>query len=163
MNAMGGNGISMGHNDTFQCIANRRRLTVPRTIRPRMFTSNHYTTGTKFYAQTTHLIIPELLCHVEGGTWDKLTQGRAGAGEQVCARSAAGAARPVGQKRGRVQHGKLKAAGVQFVAVDQKARSLMPRLRCAPSTARKFGDLMASASTRSSKASALHSKGPSGS
>jgi TRAP-type C4-dicarboxylate transport system substrate-binding protein len=40
---------------------------------PSMFTSNHYTTGTKFYTQTNHLIIPELLV-MSKVAWDKLTR-----------------------------------------------------------------------------------------
>jgi TRAP-type C4-dicarboxylate transport system substrate-binding protein len=37
-----------------------------------LFTSNQYSTGVKYYTQTTHLIIPEIFV-MSKVTWDKMT------------------------------------------------------------------------------------------
>jgi TRAP-type C4-dicarboxylate transport system substrate-binding protein len=39
---------------------------------PSFFTANHHTTGAKFYSQTNHLIIPEILV-MSKVAWDRLT------------------------------------------------------------------------------------------
>jgi TRAP-type C4-dicarboxylate transport system substrate-binding protein len=60
MNAMGGNGISMGYGEVFSALQTGV-IDGAENNPPSLFTSNHYTAGTKFYAQTNHLIIPEIL------------------------------------------------------------------------------------------------------
>jgi TRAP-type C4-dicarboxylate transport system substrate-binding protein len=57
MNAMGGNGIAMGYGEVFSALQTNV-IDGAENNPPSLFTSNHYTTGTKFYAQTNHLIIP---------------------------------------------------------------------------------------------------------
>jgi tripartite ATP-independent transporter DctP family solute receptor len=71
MNAMGGNGISMGFGEVFTALQTGV-VDGAENNPPSMLTSNHYTTGAKYYAQTNHLIIPELLV-MSKVTWDKLT------------------------------------------------------------------------------------------
>ena len=70
MNAMGGNGISMGYGEVFTALQTGV-LDGAENNSPSYFTSNHFSTGAKYYSQTNHLIIPELLV-VSKATWDKL-------------------------------------------------------------------------------------------
>ena len=85
---------------------------------PSFFTSNHYTTGTKFYAQTNHLIIPELLV-MSKVTWDKLTPADQTLVKKV-AREAQMEQRVLWDKSVAEYTEKLKTSGVEFVQVDQK-------------------------------------------
>ena len=68
MNAMGGNGISMGYGEVFTALQTGV-LDGAENNSPSYFTSNHFSTGAKYYSQTNHLIIPELLV-VSKATWD---------------------------------------------------------------------------------------------
>ena len=72
MNAMGGNGISMGYGEVFTALQTGV-VDGAENNAPSYFTSNHYNTGAKYYTQTNHLIIPELLV-VSKATWDKLSK-----------------------------------------------------------------------------------------
>ena len=85
---------------------------------PTLFTSNQYTT-VKYYTQTNHLIIPEIFV-MSKVTWDKLSPGRTGAGEEVLARGADGAARRCGTRASPSTRAKLKAAGIEFIDIDNK-------------------------------------------
>ncbi|MEP6559091.1 MAG: TRAP transporter substrate-binding protein, partial [Burkholderiales bacterium] len=60
MNALGGNGISMSYSEVFSALQTGV-IDGAENNPPSMFTANHFTTGAKYYAQTNHLIIPELL------------------------------------------------------------------------------------------------------
>ncbi len=71
MNAMGGNGISMGYGEVFTALQTGV-VDGAENNAPSYFTSNHYSTGAKYYTQTHHLIIPEILV-VSRVTWDKLS------------------------------------------------------------------------------------------
>jgi len=71
MNAMGGNGISMSYTEVYSALQTGV-VDGAENNPPSLFTSNHYTTGTKYYAQTNHLIIPELLV-MSKVSWAKLT------------------------------------------------------------------------------------------
>ena len=117
MNAMGGNGISMGYGEVFSALQTGV-LDGAENNPPSMFTSNHYNAGTKYYAQTNHLIIPEIFV-MSRITWDKLS-----AGEQASlkkfSREAQMEQRALWDKSVAEYSAKLKAAGVEFVAVDQK-------------------------------------------
>jgi tripartite ATP-independent transporter DctP family solute receptor len=97
MNAMGGNGISMGHTEVFSALQTGV-IDGAENNPPTLFTSNQYTAGIKYYTQTHHLIIPEIFV-MSKVSWDP---GRPGTGEEVLARGAARAARAVGQERGRL-------------------------------------------------------------
>jgi tripartite ATP-independent transporter DctP family solute receptor len=117
MNAMGGNGISMAYGEVFSALQTGV-IDGAENNPPSMFTSNHYTTGTKYYAQTNHLIIPEILV-MSKVAWDKLSADDKALMKKV-AREAQMEQRNLWDKSVADYSGKLKAAGVEFVAVDQK-------------------------------------------
>jgi tripartite ATP-independent transporter DctP family solute receptor len=117
MNAMGGNGISMAYGEVFSALQTGV-IDGAENNPPSMFTSNHYTTGTKYYAQTNHLIIPEILV-MSKVSWDKLSADDKALMKKV-AREAQMEQRALWDKSVADYSGKLKAAGVEFVAVDQK-------------------------------------------
>ncbi len=138
MNAMGGNGISMAYGEVFSALQTGV-IDGAENNPPSMFTSNHYTTGTKYYAQTNHLIIPELLV-MSKVAWDKLTPADQALVKKL-GREAQLEQRGLWDKSVEEYSGKLKAAGVEFVAVDQK----LFFDATAPVRAKygaKFGDLM---------------------
>lgn len=117
MNAMGGNGIAMGYGEVFTAIQTGV-LDGAENNSPSYLTSNHYTTGAKYYSQTNHLIIPELLV-VSKATWDKLkpedqallrTYGKEAQAEQ----------RVLWDQSVAEANTKLKAAGVEFIDIDNK-------------------------------------------
>ena len=117
MSAMGGNGISMAYGEVFSALQTGV-IDGAENNPPSMFTSNHYTTGTKYYAQTNHLIIPEILV-MSKVTWDKLSADDKALMKKV-AREAQMEQRSLWDKSVADYSGKLKAAGVEFVTVDQK-------------------------------------------
>jgi tripartite ATP-independent transporter DctP family solute receptor len=117
MNAMGGNGISMSYGEVFSALQTGV-IDGAENNPPSFFTSNHYTTGTKYYAQTNHLIIPELLV-MSKVTWDKLTPADQTLMKKV-AREAQMEQRVLWDKSVAEYTEKLKAAGIEFVQVDQK-------------------------------------------
>ncbi len=117
MNALGGNGIAMGYSEVYTALQTGV-IDGAENNPPSMFTSNHYTTGAKYYAQTHHLIIPEILV-MSKAAWDKLTPE-----EQVAmkkfGREAQMEQRALWDKSVADYSAKLKAAGVEFIEVDQK-------------------------------------------
>ena len=117
MNAMGGNGITMGHNETFSALQTNV-VDGAENNPPTLFTANHYTTGVKFYTQTSHLIIPEIFV-MSKVTWDKMSKD-----DQTqlmkFAREAQLEQRALWDKSVAEYSDKLKAAGIQFVAIDKK-------------------------------------------
>jgi tripartite ATP-independent transporter DctP family solute receptor len=117
MNAMGGNGISMAYGEVFSALQTGV-IDGAENNPPSMFTSNHYTAGAKYYAQTNHLIIPELLV-MSKVTWDKLTPADQALVKKL-GREAQLEQRVLWDKSVEDYSAKLKAAGVEFVPVDQK-------------------------------------------
>ena len=117
MNAMGGNGISMAYGEVFSALQTGV-IDGAENNPPSFFTSNHYTTGMKYYAQTNHLIIPELLV-MSKVTWDKLSPEDHTLVKKL-AREAQMEQRVLWDKSVADYTTKLKAAGVEFVPVDQK-------------------------------------------
>ncbi|HRH04523.1 MAG TPA: TRAP transporter substrate-binding protein [Burkholderiaceae bacterium] len=117
MNAMGGNGISMAYGEVFSALQTGV-IDGAENNPPSMFTSNHYTTGTKYYAQTNHLIIPELLV-MSKVAWDKLSAADKDLVKKL-AREAQMEQRGLWDKSVADYTAKLKAAGIEFVTVDQK-------------------------------------------
>jgi len=117
MNALGGNGIAMGYGEVFTALQTGV-IDGAENNPPSMFTSNHYTAGAKYYSQTNHLIIPELLV-MSKVTYDKLTPA-----EQTLVkkfgREAQMEQRVLWDKSVADYTAKLKAAGVEFIQVDQK-------------------------------------------
>jgi tripartite ATP-independent transporter DctP family solute receptor len=117
MNAMGGNGISMAYGEVFTALQTGV-IDGAENNPPSMFTSNHYTTGAKFYAQTHHLIIPEILV-MSKVAWDKLSPADQAAVKKA-AREAQMDQRTLWDKSVEEYTAKLKAAGVEFIAIDNK-------------------------------------------
>ena len=117
MNAMGGNGIAMGYGEVFSALQTGV-LDGAENNPPSMFTSNHYNAGTKYYAQTNHLIIPEIFV-MSKVTWDKLSKDEHALVLKF-SREAQMEQRALWDKSVADYTVKLKAAGVEFVAVDQK-------------------------------------------
>jgi len=117
MNAMGGNGISMAYGEVFSALQTGV-IDGAENNPPSMFTSNHYSAGAKYYAQTNHLIIPELLV-MSKVAWDKLTPADQALVKKL-GREAQMDQRVLWDKSVEDYSVKLKAAGVEFVPVDQK-------------------------------------------
>lgn len=117
MNAMGGNGITMGHNDTYSALQTGV-VDGAENNPPTLFTANHYSTGMKFYTQTTHLIIPEIFV-MSKVAWDKMSRDDQ-ASMTKFAREAQMEQRTLWDKSVADYSAKLQAAGVQFKSVDKK-------------------------------------------
>lgn len=117
MNAMGGNGIAMAYGEVFGALQTGV-IDGAENNPPSFFTSNHYTTGAKYYAQTNHLIIPEILV-MSKVAWDKLSDADKALVKKY-AREAQMDQRALWDKSVAEYTDKLKAAGIEFVKVDQK-------------------------------------------
>ena len=117
MNALGGNGIAMGYGEVYSALQTNV-IDGAENNPPSMFTSNHYTTGTKYYAQTNHLIIPEIFV-MSKTAWDKMAPAEQALVKKF-SREAQMEQRVLWDKSVAEYSTKLKAAGVEFVEVDQK-------------------------------------------
>lgn len=117
MNAMGGNGIAMGYGEVFSAIQTGV-IDGAENNPPSLFTANHYKAGAKYYTQTNHLIIPEILV-MSKVTWDKLSPA-----DQALVKKAAREAqleqRQLWDAAVADYTAKLKEAGVEFIAIDNK-------------------------------------------
>jgi tripartite ATP-independent transporter DctP family solute receptor len=117
MNALGGNGIAMGYPEVYSALQTGV-IDGAENNPPSMFTANHYTTGAKYYAQTNHLIIPELVV-MSRVAYDKLTPAEQGLIKKF-GREAQMEQRVLWDKSVADYSARLKAAGVEFIEVDQK-------------------------------------------
>lgn len=117
MNAMGGNGIAMAYGEVFSALQTGV-IDGAENNPPSYFTANHYNTPAKYYAQTNHLIIPEILV-MSKVAWDKLSKSDQALVKKL-AREAQMEQRVLWDKSVAEYSEKLKAAGVQFINVDQK-------------------------------------------
>ncbi|MEQ1684408.1 MAG: TRAP transporter substrate-binding protein [Burkholderiaceae bacterium] len=117
MNAMGGNGISMGYGEVFTAIQTGV-VDGAENNPPTLFTANHYQAGAKYYTQTNHLIIPEIFV-MSKVTWDKLSKDDQALVKKF-SREAQMEQRALWDKSVADYTGKLKAAGVEFIAIDNK-------------------------------------------
>ncbi len=117
MNAMGGNGISMGYGEVFTALQTGV-IDGAENNEPSLLTSNHYTTGTKYYTQTKHLMIPEIIV-MSKVTWDKLSAEDQALFKKL-GREAQMEQRELWNKSVAESTDKLKAAGVEFIDVDNK-------------------------------------------
>jgi tripartite ATP-independent transporter DctP family solute receptor len=117
MNAMGGNGIAMAYGEVFTALQTGV-IDGAENNPPSYFTANHFSTPAKFYAQTNHLIIPEIFV-MSKVAWDKLTPADQTLIKRL-SREAQLEQRSLWDKAVEENVAKLKAAGVEFVAVDQK-------------------------------------------
>jgi tripartite ATP-independent transporter DctP family solute receptor len=117
MNAMGGNGIAMAYGEVFTALQTGV-IDGAENNPPSYFTANHFSTPAKFYAQTNHLIIPEIFV-MSKVAWDKLTPADQTLIKRL-SREAQLEQRGLWDKAVAENVAKLKAAGVEFVTVDQK-------------------------------------------
>ncbi|HEX7441562.1 MAG TPA: TRAP transporter substrate-binding protein DctP, partial [Caldimonas sp.] len=117
MNAMGGNGISMGYGEVFSALQTGV-VDGAENNPPSYFTSNHFATGAKYYTQTNHRIIPEIFV-MSKITWDKLALADQALVRKF-SREAQFEQRELWDKSVGEYVAKLKAAGVEFIAIDNK-------------------------------------------
>jgi tripartite ATP-independent transporter DctP family solute receptor len=117
MNAMGGNGISMGYGEVFSALQTGV-VDGAENNPPTMFTANHYQAGAKYYTQTQHLIIPEIFV-MSKVTWDKLSKADQALFRKY-SREAQMEQRVLWDKSVAEYTKKLKAAGVEFIQIDTK-------------------------------------------
>jgi len=118
MNAMGGNGISMGYGEVFTAIQTGV-VDGAENNPPTLLTANHYQAGAKYYTQTNHLIIPEILV-MSQVAWDKLTPADQALFKKF-GREAQLEQRKLWDAYTVDAVAKLKAAGVEFIDIDNKA------------------------------------------
>lgn len=116
MNAMGGNGISMGHTEVFGALQTGV-IDGAENNPPTLYTSNQYTT-VKYYTQTNHLIIPEIFV-MSKVTWDKLSKDEQALVKKF-SREAQMEQRGLWDKSVAEYTAKLKAAGIEFIDTDTK-------------------------------------------
>ena len=117
MNAMGGNGIAMGYGEVFTAIQTGV-IDGAENKPPSLYTANHFKAGAKYYTQTNHLIIPEILV-MSKATWDKLSQADQALVKKT-AREAQMEQRMLWDKAVADYTGKLKAEGVEFIEFDSR-------------------------------------------
>jgi tripartite ATP-independent transporter DctP family solute receptor len=117
MNAMGGNGISMGYGEVFTAIQTGV-VDGAENNPPSLFTANHFQAGAKYYTQTNHLIIPEIFV-MSKITWDKLSKDDQALVKKF-SREAQMEQRALWDKSVAEYTAKLKAAGVEFIPIDNK-------------------------------------------
>jgi tripartite ATP-independent transporter DctP family solute receptor len=117
MNAMGGNGIAMGYGEVFSAIQTGV-IDGAENNPPSLFTANHYKAGAKYYTQTNHLIIPEIVV-MSKVAWDKLSKDDQALVKKF-AREAQLEQRALWDKAVGEYTVKLKAAGVEFIQMDNK-------------------------------------------
>ena len=116
LNAMGGNGIAMDTGEIFSALQTGV-IDGAENNPPTMLEHNHYQNA-KYYSLTGHLILPEPVV-MSKFTWEKLTPE-----QQALVKKAAHQAqldeRVLWDKKSAASEEKLKAAGVEFIAVDKK-------------------------------------------
>ena len=118
MNAMGGNGIAMGYGEVFTAIQTGV-IDGAENNPPSLYTANHFKAGAKYYTQTNHLIIPEILV-MSKVAWDKLSPADQALVKKT-AREAQLEQRQLWDKAVADYTAKLKAEGVEFIEMDNKA------------------------------------------
>jgi tripartite ATP-independent transporter DctP family solute receptor len=117
MNAMGGNGISMGFNELYTALQTGV-VDGAENNPPTLVTHNHYQIS-KVYSLTGHLIIPEIFVFSRR-SWDTLAKDDQALIKKL-SREAQLEQRELWDKMVTESVLKLKAAGVEFVEVDKKA------------------------------------------
>jgi tripartite ATP-independent transporter DctP family solute receptor len=117
MNAMGGNGISMGFNELYSALQTGV-VDGAENNPPTFLTANHYQID-KYYSLTGHLIIPEIFVFSKR-TWDTLSKQDQALIKKL-SREAQMEERQLWDAMVGESVQKLKAAGVVFVDADKKA------------------------------------------
>ncbi|HYP84043.1 TRAP transporter substrate-binding protein [Variovorax sp.] len=117
MNAMGGNGISMGYGEVFTAIQTGV-VDGAENNPPTLYTAHHYQAGAKYYTQTNHLIIPEIFV-MSKVTWAKLSPEDQALVKKF-SREAQMEQRQLWDKSVAEYTSKLKSEGVEFIKIDNK-------------------------------------------
>ena len=117
MNAMGGNGISMGYGEVFTALQTGV-IDGAENNPPSLYTANHFKAGAKYYTQTNHLIIPEILV-MSKVAYDKLSPADQALVKKL-AREAQLEQRKLWDAAVADYSAKLKAEGVEFIVIDNK-------------------------------------------
>jgi tripartite ATP-independent transporter DctP family solute receptor len=117
MNAMGGNGISMGYGEVFTAIQTGV-VDGAENNPPSLYTANHFKAGARFYTQTNHLIIPEILV-MSKVTWDRLSAADQALFKRL-GREAQMEQRSLWDAAVADYTTKLKAEGVEFIEIDNR-------------------------------------------
>src|SRR5712675_1296931 len=117
MNAMGGNGVAMGFNELYSALQTGVVDGAENDV-PTLLAQNHYQVA-KVYSLTGHLIIPEIFIFSKR-TWDTLPKEDQALVKKL-SRETQMEQRALWDKMTGEAEGKLKAAGVQFVAADKSA------------------------------------------
>ncbi len=117
MNAMGGNGISMGYGEVFTALQTGV-IDGAENNPPSLYTANHFKAGAKYYTQTNHLIIPEILV-MSKVAYDKLSKEDQALIKKL-AREAQLEQRKLWDAAVADYTAKLKAEGVEFIEIDTK-------------------------------------------
>ncbi|MDE3738091.1 MULTISPECIES: TRAP transporter substrate-binding protein [Pseudomonas] len=116
MNAMGGNGIAMDTGEIFSALQTGV-IDGAENNPPTMLEHNHFQNA-KYYTLTGHLILPEPVV-MSKTTWEKLTPEQQALVKKV-AREAQMEERALWDAKSAASEEKLKAAGVEFIAIDKK-------------------------------------------
>jgi tripartite ATP-independent transporter DctP family solute receptor len=116
MNAMGGNGISMGFGELYSALQTGV-VDGAENNPPTYYTQNHYSVA-KYYSLTGHLIIPEIFV-MSKIVWDKLSADDQALMKKL-AREAQMEQRKLWDEKVAESVAELKKAGVQFIEVDKK-------------------------------------------
>jgi tripartite ATP-independent transporter DctP family solute receptor len=116
MNAMGGNGISMGFGELYSALQTGV-VDGAENNPPTYFTQNHFTVA-PYYALTGHLMIPEIFV-MSKTTWDKLSADDQALIKKL-ARDAQMEQRELWDAKVAESVAEVKKAGVEFIEVDKK-------------------------------------------
>jgi len=116
MNAMGGNGISMGMNELYTALQTGV-VDGAENNPPTYYTQNHHKIA-KYYDLTGHLIIPEIFVFSKV-SWDKLSKADQALIMKL-SKEASAEQRKLWDLRVADNLAKLKAEGVEIVPVDKK-------------------------------------------
>jgi len=117
MNAMGGNGIAMGYGEVYSALQTNV-IDGAENNPPALFTTNQYSAGIKFFAKMSHLIIPDIFV-MSKITWNKMTPADQAVVIKL-SRETQMEQRALWDDSVTEYTAKLKAAGVEFVDLDQK-------------------------------------------
>jgi TRAP-type C4-dicarboxylate transport system substrate-binding protein len=116
MNALGGNGVSMGYDQVFSALQTGV-VDGAENNPPSFYFDNHYQVA-KYYGMTQHLIVPEIVVFSRP-TWDKLAVGDQALVKKF-GREAQLDERQLWNKVEQDAFAKMKAAGIEVDAVTDK-------------------------------------------
>ena len=117
MNALGGNGVAMGYDQVFSALQTGV-VDGAENNPPSFVFDNHYQVA-KYYTLTEHLIVPEILVFSRT-TWDALSKDDQALIKKL-AREAQLEERQLWKKVEDEAMAKMKASGIEIVAVEDKA------------------------------------------